>query len=242
MERILLDETASTNSWLAARASTLGKMATVRARRQTSGRGQRGNSWESEPDKNLTLSLLWKPESFAASAQFAISEAVALAVVDTLARHGIEAKVKWPNDIYAGEKKICGILIEHAVIGRGITQSICGVGLNVNQTEFLSDAPNPVSMKQLKGCEFNLDDLSATLEERMSLRLTLAEEEGGRLLQHAEYMSLLRRNDGAFHLFGLPSGSRFEAQIADVGMDGLLSLRLHDGSFRSFAFKEVSFL
>ena len=112
----------------------------VTAYRQTAGQGQRGNSWEAEPGKNLTFSILYRPAGLPPMAQFAMSEAVALAVVDFLGVHGLEAKVKWPNDIYVGDRKICGILIRHSITATCVDYSVIGVGINANQTEFLSDA------------------------------------------------------------------------------------------------------
>lgn len=149
MTHIALEEVSSTNTWLAQHADELLHLTMVTAERQTAGRGQRGNSWESEPGANLTFSLLIRPEGVPARSQFSISEATALAVTDLLAIYGVKATVKWPNDIYVGDRKICGILIEHAVMGTSIMHSIIGAGLNVNQTRFVSDAPNPVSLLQL---------------------------------------------------------------------------------------------
>lgn len=119
------------------------------ARRQTAGRGQRGNHWESEDFKNLCFSMPAYPDKVPPACQFAISEAVALAVVALLQNHGIMASVKWPNDIYVNDSKICGILIDHALYGSSIRHTVISAGLNINQTRFLSDAPNPVSMKNI---------------------------------------------------------------------------------------------
>ena len=121
MKFLNLEETLSTNSYASARAAELEDWTVVSARRQTAGRGQRGNGWEAEEGKNLTFSVFFRPENFRARDQFALSEAVALAVVETLAGEGIEARVKWPNDIYVGDRKICGILIEHAVMGMNVS-------------------------------------------------------------------------------------------------------------------------
>ena len=144
----------------------------VAARCQTGGRGQKGNSWEAQPGKNLTFSAMWKPRGIAAREQFSISEAVALAVVDFLEDAGINAKVKWPNDIYVDDRKICGILIEHSVMGTEISRTIAGVGINVNQREFLSGAPNPVSMASIAGTEFPTERLLEDFEMKLRRRLS----------------------------------------------------------------------
>ncbi|MDE6668417.1 MAG: biotin--[acetyl-CoA-carboxylase] ligase [Muribaculaceae bacterium] len=169
MTHISLDEVSSTNTWLAQHAAELPHLTMVTAARQIAGRGQRGNSWESEPGANLTFSLLIRPEDMPARSQFSISEATALAVTDLLATYGLTATVKWPNDIYVGDRKICGILIEHAVMGTSIMHSIIGVGLNVNQTRFISDAPNPVSLLQLTVSDFSEQSELSELSESSEL-------------------------------------------------------------------------
>ena len=149
----------------------------VAAREQTAGRGQRGNTWESGPGLNLSFSIVLRPAGIHPARQFCISEAVALAVAETveeeLCRNGVDdpVYVKWPNDIYVGDRKICGILIENTITGTHIDKSIVGIGLNVNQREFLSDAPNPVSLIQLTARETPLDSLLDRLTARL---LTLA--------------------------------------------------------------------
>ena len=148
---IWLEEVDSTNEEARRRISDIDNLSVVSAVRQTAGRGQRGNRWQSADGENLTFSIVLKfgadqLESMAASGQFVISEVAALSVVDFLARHDIEAKIKWPNDIYVGDKKICGILIENALKGNCLSHSIVGIGLNVNQTVFDPSLPNPTSM------------------------------------------------------------------------------------------------
>lgn len=239
---IALTETDSTNSYATAHAAELAPWTIVTARSQTSGRGQRGNSWESEDGKNLTLSMVVKPDSFPARDQFAISEAVALAVVDTLACQGIDSRIKWPNDIYVGDSKICGILIEHIVTGMDITNSVAGLGLNVNQIEFRSDAPNPVSMAQLTGREFDLDDLLEDLGEKLREYCERAFTPEGRVLLHGIFKRSLWRGDGSFHTFALPDGELFEARISDVEEGGMLVLETRGGECLRFAFKEVVFI
>ena len=113
---------------------------------QTAGRGQRGNRWESAKCENLTFSILFKPTFLSPAQQFAISEVAAIGVCRYLCSKGLPAQIKWPNDIYIGNKKICGMLIEHSISGANLAGSIVGIGLNLNQREFSSDAPNPTSL------------------------------------------------------------------------------------------------
>lgn len=243
MKKILLEQTDSTNNWCASHISELDDMTMVRAYAQTSGRGQRGNSWEAEPGCNLTFSVVVRPRGLRASLQFSISEAVALAVADTLAHYGLPAKVKWPNDIYVGDRKICGILIEHAVAGTDILHSICGVGIDVNQREFLSDAPNPVSMLQLTGTEYDLEEVSDVFSQAFGQHLGLTATPGGRDMLHSDFMRRLWRGDGQLHPFrDTATGREFRAVIADVEPTG--HLRLLDDTFTTlrYAFKEVEFI
>ncbi len=242
MKLLNLEETESTNTYAAAHAAELENWTTVSARRQTGGRGQRGNSWESEEGKNLTFSVFFRPEEFRARDQFSLSEAVALAVVGALGDEGVEALVKWPNDIYVGDRKICGLLLEHAVMGMNLTHTVAGAGINVNQTIFRSDAPNPVSIKQLTGRDTDRETLLDNVTKRIRENCEKAYSEAGRRDLHREFLKKMWRNDGKFHPFSLPDGQRFEARIGDVEPGGLLVLEDRDGRLRRFAFKEVSFL
>lgn len=237
----IIDETASTNSELASRAAVLEHGHALMALRQTAGRGQRGNTWEAEPGQNVTMSLLLRPEELDVRQQFSLSEAVALGVVDTLARYGITALVKWPNDIYVGDKKICGILIENSLEGTRIGRSIAGIGLNVNQRRFLSPAPNPVSMWQLLGLESRIDEVGQMLvDDIIRLCDTYLGVSAGRDVLHERYMRHMWRNDGQFHPYvDVASGQRFMAVMADVALTGHLTLRDADGFAHTYAFKEV---
>ena len=246
MEVLKLDSCVSTNSYAAALPypEENGKMKIIVTTEQTAGRGQRGNHWEAEPGKNLTFSALWKPEGVLPSEQFAISEAVALAVCDLLAECGIEAKVKWPNDIYVGDKKICGILIEHALLGTEITRTIAGVGINVNQEVFRSDAPNPVSIKQISGKNYDLDELLGEYARLLQDRLSLIVTKKGKKEIHDEYKGRMWRFDGQHYPFREAStDERYKGRIMDVEPGGLLHIRPEgEQNDRIYAFKEVEFL
>ena len=139
-----IEETTSTND--DARDAKYRHGDIVWAERQTAGRGQRGHKWSSAEGLNLTFSLVLEPRFLPAGEQFLLNEAVALALTDTFAQFGIAARIKWTNDIYAGDKKLVGILIEHSYSGQTLARTIVGIGINVNQTEFDPALPNPVSM------------------------------------------------------------------------------------------------
>lgn len=144
----------STSSALRKMQQNAENLTVLSARAQTSGRGQGTHSWHSCPGENLTFSIFLRYESLnslPACRQQCLSMASALSVVDFLDAFGIQAQVKKPNDIYVGLRKICGMLIENSLSGTKMNWSIVGIGINVNQTEFPDDLPNPVSMLQLAG-------------------------------------------------------------------------------------------
>lgn len=155
---IHINETNSTNNYLQSLCSEqkVEELTVVVADFQTSGRGQRGNSWESAPGKNLLFSTVIFPEFLEARRQFLISQVISLAIKEELDTYTSDISIKWPNDIYWKEKKICGMLIENDLMGRNINQSIAGIGININQEIFHSSAPNPVSLLQITGEEHDL--------------------------------------------------------------------------------------
>jgi BirA family biotin operon repressor/biotin-[acetyl-CoA-carboxylase] ligase len=167
----------STNEECRRRIYDIDNLSVVAAMSQSSGRGQRGNTWLSAPGENLTFSILLKfPSEEVASGlepmhaydQFVLSEIAALSVVDLLADRGIKAKIKWPNDIYVGDRKICGMLIENSLRGEWLQQSIIGIGLNVNQRNFDVTLPNPTSMVLCNGITEDYD-LDYILEKFMDI-------------------------------------------------------------------------
>ena len=239
---IELESCTSTSAALTA-MSDAGHGTVVFTNCQTAGRGQRGNSWEAEPGKNLTFSLLIRPE-IAAARQFELSMIVALSVariIDSeLAAAGCpeRTKVKWPNDIYVGDNKICGILIENRLSGAFIERSIAGIGINVNQTLFRSDAPNPISLSLITGRHYELTPLlervcAAIYSDCYHYHRT-PDPEGLK----ARYMASLYRGDGAEYMFCEPGGEPFAAAITDIDITGMLTL----SNGRTYAFKEVAYI
>ena len=155
---IHLEETDSTNKYLneLCNKQCVEELTTITADFQTSGRGQRGNSWESEAGQNLMFSFVLYPTFLKARRQFLLSQIISLAIKEELERYVSNISIKWPNDIYWKDKKICGMLIENDLTGVHISRSITGIGINVNQETFCSDAPNPVSLKQINGQSYDL--------------------------------------------------------------------------------------
>ena len=230
----------STNNWLAYHEKELQAPLLVFCHTQKAGRGQRGNSWESEPGKNITASLLFRLTDFPALQQFQISEAIALAITEFLKEEGVEAKVKWPNDIYVGDKKICGILVEHSVTGRFINRTIAGFGINLNQTEFKSGAPNPISLKMLTRKEYNVEKC---VEKLGVILKKYIDGLDSRISYHEKFLSKLWRGDKNYYKFFDRKNEEFiDARISEIAQDGLLTLTTADGQSRVYAFKEVEFL
>lgn len=220
--------------------------------RQTAGRGQRGNSWESEPFKNVTMSILLRPENVAPNQQFWLSEISALAVERVLSKYIGNVSIKWPNDVYYKDFKICGMLIEHSLSGGKINYTIPGIGINVNQRVFLSDAPNPISLANILGHEVPTSEILDGLVDEILTMCDQLPEKAEEI--HREFLSKLYRRDG-FHeyqstirsasadgLSVLEEGEHFQARIVNVHPDGMLDLMTTEGHIHTFAFKEVAFI
>lgn len=260
---IWIDSTDSTNEEAARQISRLDNLSVVSACRQTAGRGQRGNTWSSAPGENLTFSIVLKCP-LEAYDQFAISEAAALAVVDLLSDYGLEGKIKWPNDIYVGNRKICGILIENSIKGTALSHSIAGIGLNVNQSTFDPSIPNPTSFALETGR--NDFDVRKMLEEFMDIFAVYCNRylhsNGGlgrlrrmylsqmwRIGETAEFIDYTRLPQGhidgpvgiADH--GTTEGRRFTGTITGLNDVGNLKIKDHtDGMVLEFGFKEIGYI
>lgn len=251
IEYIRLPEVQSTNTYVSEHSSALRDKAVVYADAQTAGRGQRGNTWESEPGKNVTMSIFLRAPKVLPAQQFYLSEACALAVVVVLGKYIDNVSVKWPNDIYYNDKKICGILIEHSLSAGKIAHTVAGIGLNVNQRVFRSDAPNPVSIYQILGREC---DTQTIVEEITEAYLMLCEELPTVAESlHKNFLQNLYRKTGFFRYKTMidsksdreeiiPCGAEFMAEIVDVQSNGMLLLRTTSGAVHKFAFKEVMFI
>lgn len=232
---IELPEAASTNSVAASGNFVFNSV--IFTMRQTAGRGCGENSWESEPGKNIAMTLVIGDIGVAVQSQFAISMAVALGCYDYVSQYVDGCSVKWPNDIYVKDKKIAGILIEHSVSGTTLSRSLCGVGLNINQEIFYSNAPNPVSLKQLTGFNFDVKSELYKLVNYIGARLQKATDYNA---LRNDFMSHLYRREG---LYGWrDSVGEFMASIYGVDDYGRLQLLLSDGNVRTYGFKEIRYI
>ena len=240
MKRIALDETISTNRYAKEMPEDEShELTLVTAEFQTAGRGAGTNTWESERSQNLLFSLISYPQRLQASQMFALSEVTALAIRDALSSYAPGFLIKWPNDIYHNDKKIVGMLIENDLRGKWVRRSIIGVGVDINQTRFLSDAPNPVSLAQILGKKVDRDQVLNSIMQRFIYYYGIMEEECYSEL-HQLYMQHLYRKD-ALHPYS-DEGGIFRARIRDVEPTGHLVLEDGNGRLRRYDFKEVRFI
>ncbi len=205
---------------------------------QTKGRGQQTKNWESEPKKNLMFTVIFKPTFLKVEDQFLLSKAVSLGIVDFLALHGIDAHIKWPNDIYIGDKKITGILIEHNIMGSAISDSIAGIGININQKVFISDAPNPTSVIIESGKELKLEQALKEVLGCIEKRYILLSKGDIKSIENDYFNKLYRLNK--FYPYE-KNGIIFNAKIVGIKNTGELVLEDESGKQQHYAFKEISF-
>lgn len=233
------DSLPSTNSAMAANVTSLNHGDIYIANAQTAGRGQRGNSWEAAPGKNLTFSVLLRPKAIAPARAFAVSMLVSIALQRVVAGCLPDTiiKIKWPNDIYAGDYKLCGILIENA-FSSVIDRSIVGIGLNVNQQAFTGDAPNPVSMCTLSGHLFDLDKLLDLIHEEIMRDFEDFEANPDFDQLRCRYFSRLWRAGVSHRWLDRRTGDIFTASIIDVDLEGTITFDTEPPV--SYTFKEVS--
>lgn len=239
-----IEEVPSTNDYLSelCKQGHAEEFYTVIAENQTAGKGQRGNHWESEAGKNLTLSMVLYPTTIKANEQFYLSMLIAISMIDVLTNYTEGFSIKWPNDIYWHDKKICGILIENELEGKYLSQAIIGIGLNINQNTFTSSAPNPISLSQIIGKEIDREEILSKIIHAIiggykSLEADF--KEASTIISYLYNSYLYRRN--GFYPFQ-DEGGKFMAQIKDVGSDGYLYLKDTENNIRKYAFKEVTYI
>ena len=202
---------------------------------QTAGKGQPGNSWESENGKNLLFSILIYPHNILITEQFILSQITSLAIKKVLDNYTGDITIKWPNDIYWKEKKICGILIENSLLRDKIDKCIIGIGLNINQEVFDSNAPNPVSLKQITGKETDRDKILLNIHHQL---ITLYKNTDIENIQQKYHHNLYRKE--GFHPYtDATTKENFLARIEKVEPDGKLILITEKGERKEYYFKEV---
>ena len=240
-EPIWLDETTSTNSYLAelCDTQTCPELTSVYTAYQSAGRGQRGNSWESEAGANLLFSFVVYPEFLEARRQFLLSQITALALQEVLSLYTEDIRIKWPNDIYWKDYKISGTLIENDLTGMHISRSIAGTGININQEHFISNAPNPVSLFQITGKKWDILPILEAIMERVDYYYSLLQNKQFEEIS-SRYMDALYRKEG-YHTYKDQNGL-FQAEIQKIDPSGRLFLKDEAGNIRSYMFKEVQYI
>ncbi len=239
LRHIELSETGSTNTYARQHAAELtDRLCLITAEHQTAGRGATGG-WQSLPGENLLFSLVYHPDELPATQVFRLSVAACVAICKALNEVHPGFEIKWPNDIYHGDSKCVGILIENELQGKCVGTSVIGAGVNINQTSFLPDAPNPTSLALLTGCEVNRNSVLQSIVRHFSLLAPMVQGEAWKDV-FADYRQLLYRRTG-IHTFRDSEGN-FEAEMAEVEPDGHLVLLDTQGKKRRYAFKEVQFV
>lgn len=253
-----ISQTYSTNTLLRDDYPDAPHLFTIRAGFQTAGRGQMGNGWESAAGQNLLFSTLIRPDNLPASQQFDLSMAVSLTLYQTVFRQlppsaQTPLTIKWPNDLYWQDKKLAGILIENIIQGHCIERAIAGIGLNVNQLAF-SSAPNPVSLSQITGREYDLESLLNAFLTELPAFLARPSD-----TLRQEYLNRLYRREG-FHPYQerevsvLPTDNIspaqaatndhpiFQAEIVGISPFGEINLRDSDGQQHLYHYKQVRYV
>jgi BirA family biotin operon repressor/biotin-[acetyl-CoA-carboxylase] ligase len=206
---------------------------------QMAGRGQVNNQWESEAGMNLTFSILLRPSFLEIQKQFMLSKIVCLGLVSFLCRSVDPVKIKWPNDIYVGDRKICGVLIENAVMSGIISHSVVGIGLNINQTIFRLPAPNPVSLKMITGKDYDLDVAIKELLKEIDLYYMKLRSGQFEELDRAFHDKLYRLNE--WHTYR-DEIHIYSGKIIGVNPIGQLRIQEKDGPVHAYYLKEVEYL
>lgn len=245
------DTVDSTNTRLMADRDSLPDGTVYAARFQTAGRGQKGNRWESKAGENLTFSILFKPTELPAAEQFILSQIVALGLVDYLAGKGVSATIKWPNDIYAGDRKICGTLIEPVLAPGRVSAAVAGIGLNINQTAFDPTLPNPTSLCCETGQEYEIYTELPLLLRPIFDRYERIDSPYARNGFDAQYLEKLYRR-GQWHSFeelsasDIPAehrtGRQVKARILGIDPKSRLMLEHADGTIHIYGSKEIKYL
>jgi BirA family biotin operon repressor/biotin-[acetyl-CoA-carboxylase] ligase len=206
---------------------------------QSAGRGQTGNRWESEDGKNLLISIVLFPSMINPADQFLISMTVSLGICDFLKKYTPGCSIKWPNDIFVSNDKIAGILIENSIMGDVIESSIAGIGFNINQEKFLSDAPNPVSLRMITGKNFDLktclNQLTSDLDKRYKQLIA-----GNSVQIKEEYVLQLYRLKEWCNFRDL--NNLYSGRIISVTDYGSLQIENRSGKISEYAFKEVDLI
>ncbi len=242
MRILKLHTTTSTNTYLKEwiRTNTPDNYTIVLTDEQTQGRGQRGNSWHSERDKNLIFSIFIKINQFRIDRQFELNQAISLAIITVLKNYHPSIQIKWPNDIMADNYKIGGILIENTVSNTILKHSIVGIGLNCNQTKFPATIPNVSSLKIILGKDIDLDELFLKISNSIKNHITTLENNSRDFFKQEYLENLFLWQKLAWYQD--IDQNKFEGKIVGISTEGKLQIELTSKKIREFNLKEIKFL
>ena len=231
----------STNNYATARLETENwtEGTLVLSENQTAGRGQVNNSWQSETGKNILASMVFYPTFLPIQFQFLLSKTIALAIHELVSLYADNVSIKWPNDIYIGQKKVAGILLENAILGSKINWAVAGIGLNVNQKVFSSGVPNPTSLALEVNREFIIDEVVLLMIDLIN-KWYQQLKSGNLQYIDEEYISKLYRF-GVTSVFSDSEG-QFTGKITGINPYGHLIVLKESGELNSYATKEISFI
>ncbi len=237
MNTIWYETIDSTNTEALRRLDGIPSGTVLAARSQTAGRGQRGNTWFTEPGKNLTFSVVLKDLGLKASDSIRLNALTSVAVVSLLEHYGVQPVIKWPNDIYVSGRKICGMLIENTLDGAMLGASVVGIGININQREFPQLA-NATSLALCTGKDEALEEVLAVFLE--IFEGMLSQLDSPELWER--YASRLYRLGKTARYYDILREEEFEGVIQGVEPDGRLCILDAGGERRHYRFKEVSYI
>ena len=233
-------EIDSTNSEALRHLPELAHGTVLAALSQTAGRGQRGNSWYAAPGQNLTFSIVLRPAGLPAADAVWLNHLASVAVADFLEGMGVPCSIKWPNDIYAGRRKICGMLIENSFHGSMVDASVIGIGINLNQTAFPQLA-NATSVKLCTGKDADLETSLRQFLDTFERLMPEALEEGKRPALFQRYTARLFQLGTPARYHDYLCGQEYTGTLRGVLPDGRLWIDAPDGP-RYYQFKEVGFV
>lgn len=242
MNVIWLDTIDSTNSEALRRLADVPSGTVIAAREQTAGRGQRGNTWFTQPGQNLTFSIVLKygPGMMLSPARAVwLNYLSSLAVAQFLGSYGVSCQIKWPNDVYVGKRKICGILVENQLGADGLASSVLGIGININQKEFQQLA-NATSLVLCAPGEYHVEECLQCFLGCFEKLLPQVFEDGAGLFE--AYSSQLFRKGVNARYYDVLREEEFDGVIRGVEPDGRLCIEDAAGECRRFHFKEVSYI
>jgi BirA family biotin operon repressor/biotin-[acetyl-CoA-carboxylase] ligase len=209
------------------------------ANKQISGKGYGNNQWISEEGKNLTFSAIIFPKKLKAQNQFYLSKAISIGICEFLRSYCKNVYIKWPNDIYIDNKKIGGILIENTIKADILSTSIIGIGLNINQTKFPDNLPNPISLKLKLKKVFDLESCLFALLDQLDIQVFK--------IMNNEFHDI--DNTYLNYLYRFQEMSKFTdnqkiifAKIIDVKSTGEIILEDANKQRLIYGFKEITFI